>query len=103
MKITPIRDNIVAKRIEERDEKKVGSIIIPDTAKEKPMTAGTSLESRQRWKPESPTRCTTWSGSSASSMRGHRSQAHADPTGSASRQPDAPSHVLSRSGDRNNS
>ena len=39
MKITPIRDNIVAKRIEERDEKKVGSIIIPDTAKEKPMTA----------------------------------------------------------------
>ena len=42
MKITPIRDNIVAKRIEERDEKKVGSIIIPDTAKEKPMTAGTS-------------------------------------------------------------
>ena len=39
MKITPIRDNIVAKRIEESDEKKVGSIIIPDTAKEKPMTA----------------------------------------------------------------
>ena len=39
MKITPIRDNIVANRIEESDEKKVGSIIIPDTAKEKPMTA----------------------------------------------------------------
>lgn len=38
MKITPIKDNIVVKRIEE-DEKKVGSIIIPDTAKEKPMTA----------------------------------------------------------------
>ena len=34
MKITPIRDNIVANRIEESDEKKVGSIIIPDTAKE---------------------------------------------------------------------
>ena len=39
MKIKPIKDNIVAKRIEESDEKKVGSIIIPDTAKEKPMTA----------------------------------------------------------------
>ena len=39
MKITPIRDHIVAKRVEEQDEKKVGSIIIPDTAKEKPMTA----------------------------------------------------------------
>ena len=38
MKITPIRDNIVVKRIEET-EKKVGSIIIPDSAKEKPMTA----------------------------------------------------------------
>ena len=38
MKITPLKDNIVVKRIEE-DEKKVGSIIIPDTAKEKPMTA----------------------------------------------------------------
>ncbi len=39
MKIAPIRDNIVVKRLEESDEKKVGSIIIPDTAKEKPMTA----------------------------------------------------------------
>ena len=39
MKIKPIKDNIVVKRIEERDAKKVGSIIIPDTAKEKPMTA----------------------------------------------------------------
>ena len=39
MKIKSIKDNIVMKRIEERDEKKVGSIIIPDTAKEKPMTA----------------------------------------------------------------
>lgn len=39
MKITPIKDNIVVKRIEEEDEKKVGSIIIPDTAKEKPLTA----------------------------------------------------------------
>ena len=39
MKIKPMKDNIVVKRIEEIDEKKVGSIIIPDTAKEKPMTA----------------------------------------------------------------
>ena len=39
MKIKPIKDNIVVKRIEEGDEKKVGSIIIPDSAKEKPMTA----------------------------------------------------------------
>ncbi len=39
MKITPIRDHIVAKRSEEKDEKKVGSIIIPDAAKEKPITA----------------------------------------------------------------
>ena len=39
MKITPLKDNIVVKRIEEQDEKKVGSIIIPDAAKEKPITA----------------------------------------------------------------
>ena len=39
MKIKSIKDNIVVKRLEESDEKKVGSIIIPDTAKEKPMTA----------------------------------------------------------------
>ena len=38
MKITPIKDNVVVKRIDE-GEKKAGSIIIPDTAKEKPMTA----------------------------------------------------------------
>lgn len=38
MKIKPIKDNIVVKRIEE-EEKKVGTIIIPDSAKEKPMTA----------------------------------------------------------------
>jgi chaperonin GroES len=38
MKIKPLRDRIVVKRIEET-EKKVGGIIIPDTAKEKPMTA----------------------------------------------------------------
>ena len=38
MKIKPIKDNIVVKRIEDK-EKKVGTIIIPDSAKEKPMTA----------------------------------------------------------------
>lgn len=39
MKIKPIKDNIVVKRLEESEEKKVGSIIIPDSAKEKPLTA----------------------------------------------------------------
>jgi chaperonin GroES len=39
MKIKPIKDNIVVKRLEDAEEKKVGSIIIPDTAKEKPLTA----------------------------------------------------------------
>ena len=38
MKIKPIKDNIVVQRLDEA-EKKVGSIIIPDAAKEKPMTA----------------------------------------------------------------
>jgi chaperonin GroES len=38
MKIKPIKDHIVVQRIED-EEKKVGSIIIPDSAKEKPMTA----------------------------------------------------------------
>jgi chaperonin GroES len=38
MKIKPLKDRIVVKRIEE-SEQKVGGIIIPDTAKEKPMTA----------------------------------------------------------------
>lgn len=36
MQIKPLRDRVVVKRIEEA-EKKVGGIIIPDTAKEKPM------------------------------------------------------------------
>jgi chaperonin GroES len=37
MKIKPIKDNIVVRRLEEDSEKKVGSIIIPDSAKEKPQ------------------------------------------------------------------
>ena len=36
MKIKPLRDKVVVMRLEE-EEKKVGGIIIPDTAKEKPM------------------------------------------------------------------
>jgi chaperonin GroES len=39
MKIKPIKDNIVVRRLEEDAEKKIGSIIIPDSAKEKPLTA----------------------------------------------------------------
>ena len=36
MKLKPLQDRILVKRIEE-DEKTKGGIIIPDTAKEKPM------------------------------------------------------------------
>jgi chaperonin GroES len=36
MKIRPLQDRIIVKRTEE-DEKTKGGIIIPDTAKEKPM------------------------------------------------------------------
>jgi chaperonin GroES len=36
MKIRPLHDRLLVKRIEE-DEKTKGGIIIPDTAKEKPM------------------------------------------------------------------
>jgi len=39
MKIKPIRDNIVVKRMDDEEEKKIGSIIVPDSAKEKPLTA----------------------------------------------------------------
>jgi len=37
MKIRPLYDRIVVKRIEETEEKVRGGIIIPDTAKEKPQ------------------------------------------------------------------
>ncbi len=37
-KVRPLRDRVLLKRIEEGD-KKVGGIIIPDTAKEKPQQA----------------------------------------------------------------
>ena len=36
MKVKPLHDRILVKRIEEKEQKR-GSIIIPDTAKEKPM------------------------------------------------------------------
>jgi len=36
MKIQPLDDRVLVKRIEEK-EKKVGSIIIPDTARKKPL------------------------------------------------------------------
>ena len=36
MKVTPLHDRIIVSRIEE-GEQKVGGIIIPDTAKEKPQ------------------------------------------------------------------
>ena len=36
MKVRPLHDRILLKRIEEKDQVK-GGIIIPDTAKEKPM------------------------------------------------------------------
>jgi chaperonin GroES len=38
MKIRPLYDRILVKRLEEKEVKK-GGIIIPDTAKEKPMEA----------------------------------------------------------------
>jgi chaperonin GroES len=45
MKVRPLHDRIIVKRIEE-GEQKIGGIIVPDTAKEKPqqgkvMAAGT--------------------------------------------------------------
>ncbi len=38
MKVTPLHDRVLLRRIEEK-EMKVGGIIIPDTAKEKPQEA----------------------------------------------------------------
>ena len=39
MKIRPLHDRIVAKRVEKDEEETRGGIIIPDTAKEKPQEA----------------------------------------------------------------
>src|SRR6476619_4388682 len=38
MKVRPLRDRILVQRVEEA-EQRIGGIIIPDTAKEKPQTA----------------------------------------------------------------
>jgi len=38
MKFKPLRENVLLRRLEAAEEK-TGSIIVPDTAKEKPMTA----------------------------------------------------------------
>jgi chaperonin GroES len=37
MKIRPLYDRIVVKRIEEKGEQKLGALFIPDSAKEKPQ------------------------------------------------------------------
>ena len=39
MKVTPLHDRVLLKRVEEQGEVKRGGIIIPDTAKEKPQEA----------------------------------------------------------------
>jgi chaperonin GroES len=37
MKIRPLQDRVIVKRLEDEDERTKGGIIIPDTAKEKPQ------------------------------------------------------------------
>lgn len=39
VRIKPLADRVLVKRIEAEEEQKVGGIIIPDTAKEKPQEA----------------------------------------------------------------
>ena len=39
MNVRPLRDRVLVKRIEEQKEQRIGGIIIPDTAKEKPQQA----------------------------------------------------------------
>lgn len=39
MKVTPLYDRVLLRRLEEQKEVKKGGIIIPDTAKEKPQEA----------------------------------------------------------------
>lgn len=38
-KIRPLSDRLLVKRLDDEEEQKVGGIIIPDTAKEKPQEA----------------------------------------------------------------
>ena len=37
--VKPLHDRVLVKRVEEKGEQKVGGIIIPDSAKEKPLQA----------------------------------------------------------------
>lgn len=37
IKVRPLHDRIIVRRLDDDDEQKVGGIIIPDTAKEKPQ------------------------------------------------------------------
>ena len=56
--IKPLADRVLVKRLDEEEEQKVGGIIIPDTAKEKPQEAEVvavgpgSLEDGNRVAPE---------------------------------------------------
>ena len=36
-RVRPLQDRVIVKRIEEQEQRSVGGIIIPDTAKEKPQ------------------------------------------------------------------
>ena len=37
MRVRPLQDRVIVRRIEEQEQKSAGGIIIPDTAKEKPQ------------------------------------------------------------------
>ncbi|MBN97699.1 MAG: co-chaperone GroES [Gemmatimonadetes bacterium] len=58
MNIKPLADRVLVKRLDEEEEQKVGGIIIPDTAKEKPQEAEVvavgpgSLDDGKRIEPE---------------------------------------------------
>jgi chaperonin GroES len=39
VKLRPLNDHLVAVRVEPKDKSEVGMLVIPDSAKEKPMTA----------------------------------------------------------------
>ena len=36
-RVRPLQDRVIVKRVEDKEERSVGGIIIPDTAKEKPQ------------------------------------------------------------------
>ena len=58
MKIRPLYDRILVKRIEEQN-KTAGGLFIPDTAKEKPH-GGAGRRRRQRQDPGGRQRCASW-------------------------------------------